>query len=220
MLTSHISITSPGKIVNTARHRSIVFLTGTRITPPAEKRWPRACDGDTRGPCPSDRLRATQIAPPFPPCLHGAELCRGRAQLRMSPTYSRSSSSVLPVSCSTPRIPRAPSPWPRQRHLHAAMRVHFALARCFDGKEDHVLELAHNPRLHAIGLRRWHAAERLQRQHHVAEMINRVVDVLADFHVTFSAAARAGVEGMREPQPVPTGAPGDAPYRPCGRMMR
>ena len=65
------------------------------------------------------------------------------------------------------------------------------------GQEDHVLELVDHGRLHAIRLRRRHAAERLQRQHHVAELVHGVVDVLADFEVTFTAARELVVERMR-----------------------
>ena len=46
-------------------------------------------------------------------------------------------------------------------------------------------------RLRAVRLRGRHAAERLQRQHHVRQIVDRVVDVLADFEVAFAAAARS-----------------------------
>src|SRR5262249_39709598 len=72
-----------------------------------------------------------------------------------------------------------------ERHLYAAMSVNFAFARRFDGQENHVLELIHDRRLHSVGLRRWHAPERLQGQYHVAEAMHGVVDVFADFQVSF-----------------------------------
>src|SRR3984957_11164641 len=40
-----------------------------------------------------------------------------------------------------------------QRHLRPAVRVDFAFARGFDGKENHVLELVHHRRLHSVRLR-------------------------------------------------------------------
>ena len=85
-----------------------------------------------------------------------------------------------------------------ERHLHAAVSVDFAFAGGLDRQEDHVLELVDHRRLHAVGLRRRHAAERLQRQHHVAELVHGVVDVLADFEVAFAAARELVVEGMRQ----------------------
>ena len=85
-----------------------------------------------------------------------------------------------------------------QRHLHAAVSVDFAFARSLDRQEDHVLEFVDDRRLHSVGLRRRHAAERLQRQHHVAQLVHGVVDVLADFEVSFAAARELVVEGMRQ----------------------
>ena len=85
-----------------------------------------------------------------------------------------------------------------ERHLHAAVRIDLAFAGSLDGQEDHVLEFVDHRRLHPIGLRRRHAAEWLQRQHHVAELVHGVVDVLADFEVPFAAARELVVEGMRQ----------------------
>ena len=55
-----------------------------------------------------------------------------------------------------------------QGHLDTAVRVDLTFSRGFDREEDHVLELVHDCRLDAIGLRRGHAAEWLQRKYHVA----------------------------------------------------
>ena len=65
------------------------------------------------------------------------------------------------------------------------------------GQEDHVLEFVDHRRLHSVRLRRWHAAERLQRQHHVAEMMDGVVHVLADLEMALAAARELVVERMR-----------------------
>src|ERR1700756_737245 len=46
-----------------------------------------------------------------------------------------------------------------ERHLHAAVCVDLAFAGSLDRKEDHVLELVDDRRLHTIGLRRRHASE-------------------------------------------------------------
>ena len=75
-------------------------------------------------------------------------------------------------------------------------RVDLALAGGFDGQENHVFEFIDDGGLHSVGLRRRHAAERLQRQHHMAELVNRVVNVLADFEVSLTAASVLVVEGM------------------------
>ena len=81
-----------------------------------------------------------------------------------------------------------------ERHLHAAVGVDLALAGGLDRQEDHVLELVDHGRLHAVGLRGGHAAERLQRQHHVAQVLVRVVDVLGDFEVALAAAGARVVD--------------------------
>ena len=58
-----------------------------------------------------------------------------------------------------------------QRHLHAAVRVDLSLARSFNRQKNHLPKTVDHGRLHAIGLRRRHTAERLQRQHHVAQSV-------------------------------------------------
>ena len=83
-----------------------------------------------------------------------------------------------------------------QRHLHAAVSVDLAFARGLDGQEDHLFEVIGHSGLHAVRLRRRHAAEGLQRQHHVAELVLGVVNVLADFEVSFAAARELVVEGV------------------------
>ena len=85
-----------------------------------------------------------------------------------------------------------------ERHLHPAMGIDFALAGGLDGQEDHVLKFIDDSRLDAIRLRRRHAAERLERQHHVAKMIDGVVDVLAYFHITFAATSQLMVKGVSQ----------------------
>ena len=85
-----------------------------------------------------------------------------------------------------------------QRHLHAAVSVHFAFAGGFDGQEDHVFEFVDHRRLHSVRLRRGHAAKRLQCQHHVAELVDGVVNVLADFEVAFAAACELVVKRVRQ----------------------
>ena len=85
-----------------------------------------------------------------------------------------------------------------QGHLHAAVRVDLALSGRFDGQENHVPELIDDRRLHAVGLGRRHAAERLQGQHHVAQVMDRVVDVLAHLEMPFPAARKLVVEGMSQ----------------------
>ncbi len=62
------------------------------------------------------------------------------------------------------------------------------------GQEDHVLKFVDHRRLHSIGLRRRHAAKRLQRQHHVAELVHGVVNVLAYFKVSLAASGELVVE--------------------------
>ncbi len=86
-----------------------------------------------------------------------------------------------------------------ERHLHAAVRVDLAFARRFDRQEDHVLVVRHHRRLRAVRLRRGHAAERLQRQHHVRQFFVGVVNVLRDFQVTFAAARARVVVRMSQP---------------------
>src|ERR1022692_4366567 len=81
-----------------------------------------------------------------------------------------------------------------QRHLHAAVRVDLPFAGSFYGQENHLLEVVGHSRLHAIRLRRRHAPERLQRQHHVAETVLGVPDVLADLKMAFAAAGEFVVE--------------------------
>src|SRR5215467_3516610 len=75
-----------------------------------------------------------------------------------------------------------------ERHLDAAVSIDFAFARSLDGQENHVLELVYDRGLHAVRLRRRHAAERLQSQYHVAELVNGVINVLSDFQVPLAAA--------------------------------
>src|SRR6185503_16757515 len=58
-------------------------------------------------------------------------------------------------------------------------------------------ELVDYRRLHSVRLRRRHATERLERQHHVAELVDRVVDVLADFEVSLAATCELVIERMR-----------------------
>ena len=94
-----------------------------------------------------------------------------------------------------------------ERHLDAAVGIDLAFAGSFDGQENHVFEFVDHRRLHSVRLRRRHAAERLQRQHHVAELVHGVVDVLADFEVALAAASELVVEGMRHFAPVPSAAP-------------
>jgi hypothetical protein len=65
------------------------------------------------------------------------------------------------------------------------------------GRKIMSLNLLIDRRLHAVRLRRRHAAEGLQRQHHVAELVHGVVNVLAHFEVPFAAARELVVEGMR-----------------------
>ena len=60
-----------------------------------------------------------------------------------------------------------------QRHLHPALRIQRALAGGFHRQKDHLRKARHHRRLHPIRLRTRHAAERLQRQHHVAEALAR-----------------------------------------------
>ena len=83
-------------------------------------------------------------------------------------------------------------------HLHTAMGVDLSFARGFDRQENHVLEFVDDGGLDSIGLRRRHAPERFQRQHHVAPLMYRVVDVLAYLKVPFTTARELVVEGMRE----------------------
>jgi hypothetical protein len=84
-----------------------------------------------------------------------------------------------------------------ESHLHAAVGVDLAFAGGFDGKENHVFEFVDDGRLHAIRLRRRHASEGLERQHHVAEMMDRVVNILSDLEMAFPAARELVVERMR-----------------------
>src|SRR5664279_4203179 len=84
-----------------------------------------------------------------------------------------------------------------QRHLHAAVRVDLPFAGSFDGQENHLLEVVGHRRLYAVRLRRRHAAERLQREHHVAETVLGVPDVLADFEMSFTPTRELVVEGVR-----------------------
>ena len=83
-------------------------------------------------------------------------------------------------------------------HLYPAVRVDLAFAGCLDGKEDHVLEFVDHGRLHSVGLRRRHASERFQRQHHVAEFVDGVIHVLAYFEVPLAAARKLVIERMRQ----------------------
>ena len=78
------------------------------------------------------------------------------------------------------------------------MRVYFTLARGLDREEYHVTKPVNHRRLDPVRLRRWHATERFQRQHHVAQVINGVIDVLPDFHVAFPAACELMIEGVRK----------------------
>src|SRR5436190_12222854 len=52
-------------------------------------------------------------------------------------------------------------------HLHAALDVHFSIARCLDRNEDSIREIGHYLALHAVRLSRRHASERLERDHHM-----------------------------------------------------
>ncbi len=85
-----------------------------------------------------------------------------------------------------------------ERHLHTAVGVDFALARSLDGQENHVLVVGHHRRLRAVGLCGRHAPEGLQRQHHVAQLAVRVVNVLRHFQVSFAAARARVVVGMAD----------------------
>ena len=100
--------------------------------------------------------------------------------------FRHCSNSVLALTLASPK-----------RHLHAAVGVDLALARGFDGQENHVLEFVDDRRLDAVGLRGRHASERLQRQHHVAQFVHGVIDVLADFEMSLSTARELVVERMR-----------------------
>src|ERR1017187_4005391 len=84
-----------------------------------------------------------------------------------------------------------------QRHLHAAVRVDLPFAGSFYGQENHLLEVVGHSRLYAVRLRRRHAPERLQRQHHVAETVLGIPDVLADFEMSFTPTRELVVEGVR-----------------------
>ena len=85
-----------------------------------------------------------------------------------------------------------------ERHLHAAVSIDFSFARSFNGQENHVFKLVDHRRLHSVGLRRRHASERLERQHHVAQFVNRVVHILADFQVSLAAARELVIKRMRQ----------------------
>ena len=74
------------------------------------------------------------------------------------------------------------------------MGIDLTLTRGFNWKEDHVFESICHSRLRAIGLRRRHATEGLERQHHVAEFVLGVVDVLAHFKMPLAAARKLVVE--------------------------
>ena len=74
------------------------------------------------------------------------------------------------------------------------MGVDFALARGFNRQKDHLRKAIDHGRLHAIGLRGGHAAERLERQHHVAESVRGVVDVLGHLEMPLSAARQGVIE--------------------------
>src|ERR1700730_13285665 len=83
-----------------------------------------------------------------------------------------------------------------QSHLYAAVRVDLPFAGGFDGKENHVLEFVDYGRLYTVRLRRRHAAKRLQRENHVAEAVDCVVHVLANFEMTFTATPELVVGRM------------------------
>ena len=78
------------------------------------------------------------------------------------------------------------------------MRVDLALARGFNRQEDHLRKTIDHGRLHAVGLRGRHAAEGLERQHHVTEPARGVVDVLAHFEMALASARLGVIEGMRQ----------------------
>src|SRR5580704_2087559 len=82
-------------------------------------------------------------------------------------------------------------------HLHAAVCVDFALTRSLDRQEDHVLEFVDYSRLHSVRLRRRHAPEGFQRQYHVAELVNGVIHILADFEMSLTATSKLVIERMR-----------------------
>ena len=78
------------------------------------------------------------------------------------------------------------------------MGVDLALARSFNRQKDHLRKAIDHGRLHAVGLRGGHAAEGLERQHHVAESIGGVVDIFADFEMAFTTARLGVIERMRQ----------------------
>ncbi len=78
------------------------------------------------------------------------------------------------------------------------MRVNLALAGGFYGEVDHVLVVGDYGGLGAVGLGGGHAAEGLQRQDHVGQVLVGVVDILGDFEVAFAAAAAGVVVGVAE----------------------
>src|SRR5438105_1781382 len=77
------------------------------------------------------------------------------------------------------------------------MCVDLAFTGSLNRQEDHIFEFIYHGGLNAIRLRRRHATERLQRQDHVAEAMNRVVDILADLEMALSASRKLVVERMR-----------------------
>src|SRR5580692_1593592 len=83
-----------------------------------------------------------------------------------------------------------------QSHLYATVSVDLTFARSFDGQENHFFEFVDDGGLYAVRLRRRHAAERFERQHHVAKAVHGVVNVFADFEVTFPAASELVIERM------------------------
>src|SRR5258708_39083861 len=78
------------------------------------------------------------------------------------------------------------------------MGIDLSLARSFNGQEDHVFEFVDHCRLNSVRLRRGHASKRLQRQHHVAELMDGVIDVFANFQMPFATASELVVERMRQ----------------------
>src|ERR1700740_323026 len=77
-----------------------------------------------------------------------------------------------------------------ESHLHAAVGVDFCFARSLDGQEDHVFKFVDYRRLHSVRLRRRHAPEWFQRQHHMAKLVNGVIHVLAYFKMSLSPASK------------------------------
>src|ERR1035437_9664966 len=85
-----------------------------------------------------------------------------------------------------------------KRHLDAAVGVDLAFAGGLDGQVDHVLVVRDYGGLRAIALRAGHAAEGLERKHHVRQVLIRIVDILRHFQVAFPAAGARVVERVAQ----------------------